>query len=389
MCECHFIRSDEIDRINAIVCGHECVSHCWDLLQNMPRHSVSKSLSKEQVSRENGRKVLLKDVAVAAGVSVTTASRALSEPQKVQSDTLARIEAAARKLGYMPNGAARALRSRRTRLIGTVLPTLDYAIYSRQIAALQRALGEHGYSLLVTSSGYSRHEEFRQARTLIERGVEGLVLIGGSHHPDLISMLEEQDIPSIDTYIYHRGGGRSCIGFDNVAAVAKVINHFIDIGHTRIAMVAGITKDNDRASGRVAGVRAALKERGLSLPARYLIEKPYKIASGREALRSLLSIDPHPTAVFCASDVLAFGVLVECASEGIAVPSQLSVIGFDNLEFCAHLPPGMTTIEVPAAAMGEGAARHLIARLAGRTGAEYVELEATLILRGTTAPPAR
>jgi LacI family transcriptional regulator len=355
----------------------------------MPRHSVSKSLSKEQVSRENGRKVLLKDVAVAAGVSVTTASRALSEPQKVQSDTLARIEAAARKLGYMPNGAARALRSRRTRLIGTVLPTLDYAIYSRQIAALQRALGEHGYSLLVTSSGYSRQEEFRQARTLIERGVEGLVLIGGSHHPDLISMLEEQDIPSIDTYIYHRGGGRSCIGFDNVAAVAKVINHFIDIGHTRIAMVAGITKDNDRASGRVAGVRAALKKRGLSLPARYLIEKPYKIASGREALRSLLSIDPHPTAVFCASDVLAFGVLVECASEGIAVPSQLSVIGFDNLEFCAHLPPGMTTIEVPAAAMGEGAARHLIARLAGRTGAEYVELEATLILRGTTAPPAR
>lgn len=355
----------------------------------MPRSSVSKSPIEADASRESGRKVLLKDVAAAAGVSVTTASRALSEPQKVQTDTLARIEAAARKLGYMPNGAARALRSRRTRLIGTVLPTLDYAIYSRQIAALQRVLGEHGYSLLVTSSGYSRQEEFKQARTLVERGVEGLVLIGGSHHPDLISMLEEQDIPSIDTYIYHRGGGRSCVGFDNVAVVAKVINHFIDIGHTRIAMIAGITKDNDRASGRVAGVRLALKKRGLSLPARYLIEKPYKIASGREALRSLFSIEPYPTAVFCASDVLAFGVLVECASQGIVVPDQLSVIGFDNLEFCAHLPPGMTTIEVPAVAMGEGAARHLIARLAGRAGAEYVELEANLILRGTTAPPAR
>jgi LacI family transcriptional regulator len=113
-------------------------------LQNMPRYSVSKPLTEVDPSRENGRKVLLKDVAAAAGVSVTTASRALSEPQKVQTDTLARIEAAARKLGYMPNGAARALRSRRTRLIGTVLPTLDYAIYSRQIAALQRVLGEHG-----------------------------------------------------------------------------------------------------------------------------------------------------------------------------------------------------------------------------------------------------
>ncbi len=354
----------------------------------MPRYPATKPSTKPAQPRDSTRNVLLKDVAAAAKVSVTTASRALSEPQKVQTETLARIKAAAAKLGYMPNGAARALRSRRTRLIGTVLPTLDYAIYSRQIEALQKTLGKHGYSLLVTSSGYSRLEEFHQARTLIERGVEGLVLIGGSHHPDLISMLEEQEIPSVDTYVYHPTGNRSCVGFDNVTVVEKVINHLVDLGHTRIAMIAGITRDNDRASGRVTGVRAALKKRGLSLPAHYLIEKPYQIAAGREALRALLAIKPHPTAVFCASDVLAFGVLVECASRHIAVPRQLSVIGFDNLEFCAHLPPGMTTIEVPAAAMGEGAARHLIARLSGSTEMAYVELEANLILRGTTAPPA-
>lgn len=354
----------------------------------MPR-SDTVSRPDAEAPREYNRKVLLKDVAAAAGVSVTTASRALSEPEKVHDDTLARIKDAASRLGYMPNGAARALRSRRTRLIGTVLPTLDYAIYSAQIASLQRTLGEHGYSLLVTSSGYSRQEELRQARTLVERGVEGLVLIGGSHHPDLISMLDELDIPSIDTYIYPGTGGRSCVGFDNVAVVAKVINHFVDLGHTRIAMIAGVTRDNDRASGRVAGVKAALKNRGLSLPAHYLLEKPYKIAAGREALRSLLSLKSSPTAVFCASDVLAFGVLVECAAQNISVPSDLSVVGFDNLEFCAHLPPGMSTIEVPAVAMGETAGRHLIARLSGAAQPEFVELEANLILRGTTAPPSR
>ncbi|MFP5406432.1 MAG: LacI family transcriptional regulator, partial [Gammaproteobacteria bacterium] len=106
-----------------------------------------------------------------------------------------------------------------------------------------------GYSLLVTSSGYSQTEELEQARILLERGVEGLVLIGGSHHPDLVSLLEEQDVPSIDTYIYHPPGGRSCIGFDNVAVVAKAINHLADLGHSRIAMVAGITRHNDRAAG--------------------------------------------------------------------------------------------------------------------------------------------
>lgn len=322
-------------------------------------------------------------------MSVTTASRALSEPHKVQPETLARIRAAALSLGYMPNGAARALRSRRTRLIGAVLPTLDYAIYNRQIEALQRTLNDNGYSLLVTSSGYSRQEEFVQARTLVERGVEGLVLIGGAHHPGLMLMLDEQGIPSVDTYTYHSGGGRACVGFDNIAVVEKAINHFADLGHTRIAMIAGITHDNDRARGRIDGVKAALKKRGLSLLPQHLIEKPYKVAAGREALRTLLSVKQRPTAIFCASDVLAFGVLVECVSQGIAVPRQLSVIGFDNLEFCAHLPPGMTTIEVPAAEMGEGAARYLIGRLSGKTENEYVELQADLILRGTTAPPAR
>ena len=347
------------------------------------------SSAAETTQRHSGRGTLLKDVAAAARVSVTTASRALSEPDKLSAETLSRVIAAVAELGYMPNGAARALRSRRTRLIGTVLPTLDYAIYSRQIEALQRTLGENGYSLLVTSSGYSQAEEFKQARTLLERGVEGLVLIGGSHHPGLISMLEEQDTPSIDTYIYDPTGARSCIGFDNVAVVAKAINHLLDLGHTRIAMVAGITRHNDRAGGRVIGVKASLEKRGLTLPPHHLIEKPYTIAAGREALRALVSGKTPPTAIFCASDVLAFGVLVECVAQHIDVPRQLSVIGFDNLEFCAHLPPGMTTIEVPAAAMGTGAAHHLIARLSGGSAPQYVELEANLILRGTTAPVAR
>lgn len=334
------------------------------------------------------RKTSLRDVALAAGVSVATASRALSEPARVQPDTLQRIQAAARTLGYMPNGAARALRSRRTQLVGIVLPTLDYAIYNNLIAALQLTLAESGYSLLVTSAGYNQYEEYQQARTLVERGIEGLVLIGGSHHPGLAAMLREQNIPCVDTYVYQRSAGRSCVGFDNEAAVAKVINHLADLGHTRIAMVAGVTRDNDRASERVAGVRAALATRGLLLHDDYLIEQPYSIAAGREALRTLCALPYPPTAIFCASDVLAFGVLMECASQGIRVPGQLSVVGFDNLEFCAHLLPGLTTIEVPATAMGERSAHHLIACLSRGAAVEYAELEANLILRGTTAPPA-
>lgn len=359
--------------------------HFWCL--EMPdRRGIILSMSTKKSVRAT-RKVLLKDVAAEAGVSITTASRALSQPQKVQPETLARIKAAALELGYMPNGAARALRSRRTRLIGTVLPTLEYAIYIRQVEALQRVLNMNGYSLLVTASGYSLEGEFEQARTLAERGVEGLVLVGGVHHPGLISMLEENNIPVVTTYTYHADGRYPCVGFDNVAVASKAVGHFVDLGHTRIAMVAGITRDNDRAGGRVQGFKAALASAGLELPPAYLIEKPYNVAAGREALRSLIALDHPPTAIFCASDVLAFGVLVECTAKGIEVPGQMSVIGFDNLELCAHFPPGITTIEVPATAMGEGAARYLIGRLSGQSVTEHVELQADLILRSTTAPP--
>ncbi|MFA5663478.1 substrate-binding domain-containing protein [Castellaniella sp.] len=350
---------------------------------------TARTESAARTHRPDTRRTSLKDVARAAGVSVATASRALSQPDIVNDATLRRVHDAANALGYMPDGAARALRSRRSRLIGTVLPTLDYAIYNNLIAALQQILGEHGYSLLVTSSGYNHAEELRQSRTLIERGVEGLVLIGGNHHPDLCSLLKARRIPVVDTYVYSPDSERSCVGFDNETVVVKVINHLVDIGHTRIAMIAGITHDNDRASDRVEGVRKALAARGLGLPDRYLIEKPYKIAAGRQALRSLLAADPMPTAVFCGSDVLAFGVLAECAEQGIRVPDELSVVGFDNLEFCAHFHPGLTTIEVPAATMGQETGRHLIARLSGKPEVEHVELEANLILRGTTGPPPR
>src|SRR5690606_32527069 len=142
------------------------------------------------------------------------------------------------------------------------------------------------------------------------------------------------------TYTYHAEGRYPCVGFDNVAVAGKAAGHFMDLGHTRIAMVAGITRDNDRAGERVEGFKAALASAGLDLPPGYLIEKPYNVAAGREALRSLIALDRPPTAVFCASDVLAFGVLVECTAKGIDVPGRMSVIGFDNLELCAHFPPG-------------------------------------------------
>ena len=127
------------------------------------------------------------------------------------------------------------------------------------------------------------------------------------------------------------------------------------------------------------------------LPARAVYERPYSIASGREGLRYLRSLDPAPTAIICGNDILAMGALAECRSLGIRIPQQISIVGFDNLEFAAHLDPPLTTMEVPAAEMGERASDLLLRRVGGQSWVESVHLEPRLIVRRTSgrAPNAR
>ncbi len=152
-------------------------------------------------------------------------------------------------------------------------------------------------------------------------------------------------------------------------------------------MIAGIQKENDRARDRAAGVKRELSRCGLNLRSELFCEKKYNIDAGREGLRQLLRSGLPISAVICGSDVLAFGVLAECRSLKIKVPEELSITGFDDLEFAPHLDPPLTTIRVPAEEMGTRAAEYVIECLESEANVQHTHLEATLILRGTTAPP--
>jgi LacI family transcriptional regulator len=335
---------------------------------------------------KRAKSIRLSDIAREARVSTTTASRVFSTPEKVRPEIILRVQAVAEKLGYLPNSAARALRSRRTRMVGAIIPTLNHTIYAKEVESLNNRLRHSGYSLVITTSDYRLDSELEQARILLERGIEALVLVGDEHDPKLYRLVADQEVPYINTYVYKPEQRHACVGFDNRLAGRKLANHLIDLGHRTIGMIGGISYHNDRARERILGVREALLENGLELPGRLLTEKPYDIASGREALRYMLAATQPPTAIVCGSDVLAFGALAECQAIGLRVPDQLSIVGFDNLEFAAHLTPPLTTIEVPAEKMGERAADFLIRQLAGDRQLEFIELEANLILRGTTSP---
>jgi LacI family transcriptional regulator len=329
----------------------------------------------------------LQDVAKHAGVSTATVSRFLANAQQVGEERRRRIEASIAALEYIPHGAAQALASQRSRTIGTIVPTLDNAIFAKGIQAFQQRLQDAGYTLFIASSNYSHDEERTQAETLIMRGVDGMMLIGLDHHDLLFERLKQKQMPYINTWSFRSDSDHPCIGFNNFDAAVRLTTYMLDIGHTRFGIISGITRDNDRAHDRLQGILRTLSERGLTVPDNMLSECPYDIAASRQAMKRLLDSAEPPTAVICGNDVLAYGALLECQASGHTVPDDVSITGFDDLPMSHHIQPPLTTMHVPSEEMGQKAADYLLACLNGESLPEHTELEVNLIIRSTTAPP--
>ncbi len=339
--------------------------------------------------RTDPAKTRLSDVAKLAGVSAATVSRAINSPEKVSTALRERVAAAVDTLHYVPNGPARALASRRSRTIGAVVPTLDIAIFASGVVALQNRLNAFGYTLLVANAEYDLEKEAKEVRALIERGVDGLVLVGNLHAPSVHKLLAQNRVPYVNTYSFDPGDSSPCIGFDNHGAAYRMVEYLLDLGHRHFGVITSPVRNNDRIAARRDGALAALAEHGVGAGRTAVLEVPYTIADGRTALRSLVETGRALTAVVCTADVLAIGALQECRVLGIRVPEAVSVSGFDDLDLAVHLEPPLTTVRAPASELGQKAADYLLTRIRGGTVPERVELNASLIVRGSTGPPAR
>ena len=326
------------------------------------------------------------DVARAAGVSTATVSRALNQPDSVRPALRAQVLAAVARLGYVAHAGARALSLRRSGTVGVVVPTIDNAIFASGLQAFQRRMAQAGQVVLLAFSDYDPAQEEAQVQALLARGVDALALTGLSQRPGLMALLAQRGLPWVHTGTYPAPAGAACVGFRNAAAMTRAVQYLLDLGHRRIGMVAGLTAHNDRAADRVAGARQALAAAGLGLPARWLVESAYTLPAARQATRALLQSGPAPTALLCGNDVLAFGALLECAAQGLAVPQAMSVVGFDDLDLARQWRPPLSTVRVPTQAMWTLAAEHLLQRLDGRvTEAEQIELDVELVVRESTA----
>ena len=329
-------------------------------------------------------------VATRAGVSTATVSRFLNNPELVSKRSRAAVDLAIEELGYIPDGAARALASRRSHTIGAVVPTLDNPIFAVGIQGLQSRLKQRGYTLLVASHEYDLDEELKEVRTILQQGVDGLMLIGASHHATVAELIRGKSVPFVYCWTFDPASTEPCIGFDNRKAASLVTRHLLDLGHRYIAVIAGYQRDNDRAAERLAGALDSIRDHGLDVPRQRILERPYTVAGGRDAMRVFLDQADPPTAVICGNDILALGALAECRARGIQVPREMSVVGFDDLEISAQLDPALTTIHVPAAEMGRRTADFLLAQIGNENMPWRQEIAVQLMLRDTTAaPPGR
>jgi LacI family transcriptional regulator len=351
---------------------------------------------KRKRGRRPGRGAIkLADVARVAGVSTATASRALNAPHLVSNATRERIMSAIRHVNWIPHGAAKALASLRTYTVGALIPTLGHQTIASMLEALQGQLHAAGYTLLLGRPDPTGERAAAQAAKMIEHGIEGMILFGEDQPQPLLDLLKQHNVFCTVAYTSGRAGMPNCIGIDNFAEMQKMVEHVLSLGHTRIGLITRPYERNDRIRQRVESVNYTLAERGLAVRPQHVYVMPqaeamsgYGVGTGRVGLQKILAVPPRVTAVICTNDYLALGALIEARAQGIKVPEDLTITGFDDVELAAHLDPPLTTVCVPARRIGEEVGRFVVERLNGGAGETPAAIEAELMTRGTSGPPS-
>jgi LacI family transcriptional regulator len=325
----------------------------------------------------------VRGIAKMTGMSVATVSRVINGAANVAPATRQIVLDAIARAGFEPNPAARALSTRRSRVIGALVPTLSHSIFSTFLNGIERELALYGYTLVVATTDYQPAKELARARDLLGMGAEALIVSGAVRDAALEELIAGRDLPVVATSIYAPRGRLPTIGYDNRALGQAALRYLHQLGHHQIAVLHGPTADNDRTRLRLAGVRAAAS----GAAALNLIETSLDAEGGAAAARAVLAARPRCTALLCLSDVLALGALFEARRAGVSVPAALSIMGFDDLDWAAVCDPPLTTFRLPTAAMGERAARAVVERL--ELGIEITShrLDADIVVRASTAPP--
>jgi LacI family transcriptional regulator len=327
--------------------------------------------------------VTIHDVAQAAGVSVSTASRALSGRRKVSPEARRAVLAASERLGYRANTVARSLRMRSTATIGMVVPGISNPYFPLLVEAVERTLSAAGRELLLCDSQNDVAVESARVDALLDRRVDGLLFIPCEREGSAETLRRacaQARVVQVDRYVDEVGV--DFVGVDNRAAMVQVVAHLVAGGCRSFSFVSSVPSDSS-AELRLRAYEDAVRN---EFPDRApdVLLGTYSLDWGREAARRLLDRPELPDAVVCGADVIALGVITALGEAGVRVPDQVSVTGFDDIAFAEISSPPLTTLRQPADAIGAMSVQLLYEGLSGVTGPQHVTLLPRLIARGST-----
>jgi DNA-binding LacI/PurR family transcriptional regulator len=337
-------------------------------------------------------RVTIKDIARISGYSKTTVSFAFNDPSRIGKDTHRKIIHIAEELGYIPDPVARNLTLRRHGTIGLLLPeVISYAFFNPYMSQIVQGIGEvcervnHSLTLIPPISE-SLMEGIRRA------AVDGLITMGLEPGMEAVEFINRRHLPfvAIDGRI---GGDFPVVGIDDRTAARAAMEHVLDLGHRRLAVVAfgaepRISTSSHVKMERLAGYREALDacDPGIAETVQYYYSAP-SIADGRRIAAEILSGPNRPTAIVAMSDILALGLLDYLNARGIDVPGEMTVVGFDDIPESSLIRPQLTTVSQPGLDKGRYAADCLMNLIAGTEGPDHIVLPAELVVRGTSGPP--
>jgi LacI family transcriptional regulator len=319
----------------------------------------------------------IRDVAARAGVSVTTVSHTLNATRFVSAEAKAKVHEAAHALGYVPSEVARGLKHNTTRTLGMLVPNNSNPYFAEII----RGVEHH------CNSNADAQQQADHLRVLAERRVDGIVLVASGDDDAIVDACKDLRLPLVLVDREIDSIAVDLIEVDHAAGGDLATAHLLAMGHARVACIVG-PADLRPSQQREAGWRRALARAGVTPREDEVVRGDFGPESGAAAMRRLLQSAQPPSAVFVCNDMMAIGALHAAHEAGIAVPGQLSVVGFDDIELASYTSPPLTTVAQPKEAIGTGAAGLLLERLRdGRVEPRRAILQPELHQRASTAPP--
>lgn len=330
----------------------------------------------------------IKDIASRANVSISTVSRIINNSKYVAPELVERVNSIIEETGYTPDQIARSMVTKKTKLIGVIIPDISQRFYSTLLSGIEEVTSTYDYNILICNINENLEKEYKYLNILKSMRADGIIIMHEKFSPKVENFLSTVKVPIVLSSVKSRNLNALSVNIDDCKASYDAVEHLIKLGHKKIAMIGGDMEDITTGKNRFAGYRQVLQDHGVEYNKAYFRIGNFRIDDGYKAMEGILKAPVRPTAVFVVSDEMAIGAVNCITDKGLTVPGDISVIGFDDIDLASVVKPKLTTVHQPIKEIGRMSAELLINQLENKSiNVKEVVINHSLILRDSCGKP--